>query len=80
MTTQTVKGGNTEEFYAYEGTKNKSKMIAEMHPDVAKVTWRFGRWHHYVDYSPFKKTPLIKKKGLEIPEGVNEYGLVKVAK
>jgi hypothetical protein len=26
-----------------------------MHPDVAKVVWRYGRWHHYVEYYVFKK-------------------------
>ena len=74
-TTQTVKGGNTEEFYAYEGTMNKSRMLAEMHPDVARVAWRFGRWHHYVDYSPFKKTKLIKKSDVKNLKSVDNYGL-----
>jgi hypothetical protein len=69
--TQTVKGGNTEEFYHKEGTLdkstwrdgqlnatgtvNKSQMLVDMHPDVAKVVWRYGRWHHYVDYTIFQK-------------------------
>ena len=75
-----MKGGNTEEFYAYEGTMNKSRMLAEMHPDVARVTWRYGRWHHYVDYSPFKKTKLIKKDNAKIQNGNNEYGLIKVTR
>ena len=44
--TQTVKGGNTDEFYAKEGTKNKSKMLVDMHPDVARETFRFGRDLH----------------------------------
>lgn len=78
MTTQTVKGGNTEEFYAYEGTVNKTKMLVEMHPDVTKVVWKYGRWHHYVDYSSYKKTPLIRKQGLAISKGINNYGLKKV--
>jgi hypothetical protein len=77
-TTQTIKGGNTEEFYSYEGTMNKSKMLAEMHPDVARVMWRYGRWHHYVDYSGFKRNKLIRKKDVVIPAGNNEYGLEKV--
>lgn len=76
--TQVDKGGNTEEFYAYEGTMNKSKLLAEMHPDVARVVRRFGRWHHYVDYSGFKKNKLIRKSGLDIPKGNCEYGLRKV--
>ena len=69
--TQTVKGGNTAEFYHAEGvldkeqwrdgmlnptgTINKSQMLVDMHPDVAKTVWRYGRWHHYVDYLPFQK-------------------------
>lgn len=54
-TTQKIGGGNTEMFYSKEGTMPKSKMLEDMHPDVAKVVWRFNRWHHYVDYSGFKQ-------------------------
>jgi hypothetical protein len=79
-TTQTIKGGNTEAFYAFEGTMNKSKMLAEMHPDVARVQWRYGRWHHFVDYTPFKKTKLILKDGIDIDNLKNENKLRKVKK
>lgn len=75
ITTQVVKGGNTKEFYAKEGTMEKSKMQVRLHPDVSKLKWRYGRWHHLVDYTPFKNNKLIRKKGLDIPEGINEYGL-----
>ncbi len=85
--TQTVKGGNTEEFYHKEGieknhwidgvnaegTRNKSEMLVRMHPDVARMVWRYKRWHHYVDYSPFKKNELRYKKDITLPEGVNDY-------
>lgn len=54
-TTQAVKGGNTAEFYAKEGTKPKSEMQVKLHPDVSRLVWRFNRWHHYVDYKPFKQ-------------------------
>lgn len=89
--TQTVKGGNTAEFYHKEGTQdknkwrdgklnpegtiNKSQMLVDMHPDVARVVWRYGRWHHYVDYSPFKKNKLKLKENIELPTGVNNYGM-----
>lgn len=89
--TQTVKGGNTAEFYHVEGnlekdkwrnsylnaegTLNKSKMLVDMHPDVATMIFRYGRWHHFVDYTPFVKNRLILKSGLEIPQGINEYGM-----
>lgn len=59
-TTQKVKGGNTEEFYSKEGTYPKSKMLEDMHPDVAKVVWKFNRWHHQVDYSGFNQRLLLK--------------------
>ena len=60
-TTQTVKGGNTDELYK-KGTLEKSQMIVRLHPDVARLTWRFGRIHHYVNYRSFKRNKLIKKK------------------
>jgi len=74
-TTQTVKGGNTKEFYSKEGTKNKSQMLVDMHPDVAKMVWKFNRWHHQVNYKLFKNNKLIKKPGLIIPDKINNYGM-----
>ena len=73
-TTQTMKGGNTDEIYK-DGTLNKSKMLEELHPDVAKVVWKFNRWHHHVDYRSFKNNKLKRKEGLNIPEGINNYGM-----
>jgi len=75
VTTQRMKGGNTDEFYALEGTKAKSQMLADLHPDVAKVVWRFNRWHHHVNYRPFSSNRLIKKKDIVVPEGINNYGM-----
>jgi len=78
VTTQRMKGGNTADFYAQEGTLAKSKMLADMHPDVASVVWRFNRWHHHVDYRPFKVNRLIRKSGLNIPDRINNYGMILV--
>ena len=75
VTTQRMSGGNTEEFYKHEGTLAKSQMIADLHPDVAKVVWKFNRWHHHVDYKPFKKNQLIKKP-IVIDDEINEYGMI----
>ena len=50
-------------------------MQVRLHPDVSKLKWRFGRIHHYVDYSGFKKNKLIKKSGIIIPSGINNYGM-----
>ena len=70
-----MSGGNTEEFYEHEGTKPKSQMIQKLHPDVAKVVWRFNRWHHEVNYRPFKRNKLIYVSGFKMPVGVDNYGM-----
>jgi len=76
-TTMTLKGGNTEELYLIEdGRKKMAQALVDLHPDVAKVAWRFNRWQHVVDYSSFKKNKLVKKEGLIIPDVVNNYGMV----
>lgn len=75
VTTQRMKGGNTDEFYALEGTKAKSQMLADLHPDVAKVVWRFNRWHHQVDYKPFSKNRLIKRDDVVASKKINNYGM-----
>lgn len=73
--TQTVKGGNSKEFYDEDGTYNKSKMLEDMHPDVAKVIKQYNRWHHHVNYKPFNANLLEFKDGLEIEDVVNDYGM-----
>jgi len=74
-TTMRAKGGNTDELYQGEGRKIMAESLAEQHPDVATVTWKFGRWHHQVDYRRFKTNKLKKKSNLDIPKGVNNYGM-----
>lgn len=78
VTTQRMSGGNTKDFYDVEGTKSKSEILERMHPDVAKVVWRFNRWHHHVNYKPFKGNRLIRKQGLITPTGINNYRMVLV--
>jgi hypothetical protein len=67
--TQLTPGGNTSEFYEKEGTLAKSLMLARLHPDVARVTRKFGRVHHAVDYRPFKAMPLHRREDAEVPDG-----------
>jgi len=74
--TQVLKGGNTDAFYAKEGTIPKSQMQVKLHPDVSKLTWRYGRWHHHVNYNKFKReNKLVLKDNIQIKEGKNNYGL-----
>jgi len=50
--------------------------LCKAHPDVVRVVWKFNRWHHQVDYRPFKNNRLRLKPDVVIPEGVNNYGMV----
>lgn len=76
VTTQRMKGGNTEEVY---GDTDKRREFAEslqgQHPDVVEVVWKFNRWHHQVNYKPFKSNLLELKEGLDIQEGIDNYGM-----
>lgn len=74
LTTQSVRGGNTQEFYDREGTLAKSQMQVALHPDISRLVKRWGRVHHYVDYSGFTHR-LRRKPGLVVPEGPDEFGL-----
>ena len=76
MSTLTMKGGNTDSIYIRDGVFKKAEMIAKLHPDIARMTHRFKRVHHYVNYSVFKKNVLIRKKGIKLDRKSNEHGMV----
>ena len=75
LQTQIVSGGNTKDFYETEGTKPKSNMQVNLHPDVSKEVIRFGRPHNYVDYSSFKKNKLKRKDNNKVYNKVDNYGM-----
>lgn len=74
--TMTMKGGNTDELYKDDGRLKMAQSLADQHPGLVKIIWRWGRWQHYIDYSVFHKNKLILKKGTVVPSGINEYGMV----
>jgi hypothetical protein len=76
VTTQRMRGGNTDEFYRHEGTLAKSVMLQLMHLGVARCVWKVGRWHHQVDYRPFRQNQLKLRLGVSLRVGVNNYGMV----
>jgi len=73
--TMRMSGGNTDDLYAGEGRKLMAESLAEQHPDIVKVVWRFNRWHHHVDYRPFKNNRLIRNPEVRVPLGINNYGM-----
>lgn len=80
VATMQVKGGNTDELYRrdekFDGRLEMARSLQRQHPDVVKITRKWGRWQHQVDYRPFKGNKLIRRPGVEIPKGVDNYGMV----
>jgi len=77
-TTMSVKGGNTDEVYIDGDNRLKfAESLKEQHPRFVKVTKKFGRFHHHVDYSLFKKNKLIRVPNYNeiVNSGINNYGM-----
>lgn len=75
QTTMTMKGGNTDELYRDDGRLKMAQSLKDQHPDIVKVTRKWGRWQHHVDYSGFRKNALILNPEASIPEGTDNYGM-----
>lgn len=75
--TMQMKGGNTDVLYN-QGDERKefAESLQRQHPDLVKVVRRYNRWHHEVNYEPFKKNKLIRKEGLIIKDGIDNYGMI----
>ena len=78
--TMTMEGGNTDELYKqdsdFDGRLEMARSLQKQHPDITKITRKWGRWQHHVDYKPFKRNRLVRRKGATIPDGVDNYGMV----
>ena len=73
--TQTQKGGNRDIYDQTDDRKEFVQSLIDQHPDVVKLTRKFNRYHHQVNYKPFAKNLLKLKDGLEIEDKINNYGL-----
>jgi len=75
-TTMIMKGGNTDSIYnTGDNRREFAESLQKQHPDIVEVVWKFDRWHHQVNYTPFKKNKLIKIDGLVIKNGIDNYGM-----
>lgn len=73
--TMTMRGGNSDELYVDDGRLQMAQSLVDQHPDVASVSWKWGRYQHYVDYSPFRGNKLIRRPGVVSSMTPNNYGL-----
>jgi len=76
MTTMTMKGGNTAELYKGDGRLRMARSLERVWPGVVETKRRFRRPQHVIKGSwRYFDTPLKRKPGIEVEEGVNEFGL-----
>jgi len=78
MHTMSVNGGNTPIYTTGDSREKFVDSLVEQHPDVTSKVWRYGRWHHDVDYRRFKfNNPKLKEKfKLRLGEKtINNYGM-----
>lgn len=75
-TTMKMKGGNTDELYAGDGRLDMAQSLVDQHPDIVKVSWKWGRFQHHVDYRQFKKNKLNLKDNIIVPDQTNNFGMV----
>lgn len=73
--TMVIKGGMTDLYNKTNRRYEFAKELVDKHPDVCRMIKRYGRWHHWVNYKPFQNNRLIKRKDIEIPKGINNYGM-----
>ena len=75
VTTMRMKGGNTGEVYGDTDNRREfAESLRDQHPDVVRVVTKFGRYHHQVNYKPFKVNKLIRVDNKEYDK-VDNYGM-----
>ena len=52
-----------------------AQSVQEQHPDVTKITRKWHRWQHHVDYRPFATNRLALRSDAQIPTGGDDFGL-----
>lgn len=51
-----------------------AESLRAQHPDCVRVSWKWDRWQHEVDYRAFKGNQLILREGVTIGDGA-EYAM-----
>lgn len=74
QTTMTVQGGMTDYYKATDRRLDFVKELQRAHPDVVRLTEKWGRYHHQVDYSSFAQS-LKRKSDIVVPQEINNFGM-----
>lgn len=70
-----VDAENPQDGRLLDGRWRMAAELAAKHPDVTRITHKWGRWQHQVDYSAFERNSLRLRPGAEYPRGLYEYGM-----
>jgi hypothetical protein len=76
--TMSQKGGNTDTIYNKGDNRLEfAESLAKQHPDCVRVTKKFGRWHHQVNYKPFRYNTLKRVDNYNeiVKKGINNYDM-----
>jgi len=82
-TSHKMKGGNQDELYkgnAFDKKVKKARQLEEVWPEYAKVTYRFDRPHHFVDWKKHFKHPLIRRTDIDWEAIKNKSYKIKLRK
>tara|TARA_R110000765_G_scaffold18607_1_gene49552 strand:+ start:1806 stop:2717 length:912 start_codon:yes stop_codon:yes gene_type:complete len=79
-TTLTMKGGNSDELYVQDDEKDGRLLMAQslvdQHPDIVRVSWKWNRFQHHVDYTGFKRNKLkLKPDIFGFKDKVDNFGM-----
>jgi len=76
VSTMIMKGGNTDTIYNTKDERLEfAKSLEKKHPDCVKTIRRYNRWHHSINFNAFKKNKLKLKKGIQLKNEINDYGM-----
>ena len=64
-----------------DGRWRMAAELAEKHRDVTRISHKWNRWQHHVDYSRWTRVGrtgnrLRLREGAEVPAGTNDFGMV----
>lgn len=68
-------GGNKSIYDETNNRKEFTESLIQQHPDVVKMTEKFGRFHHHVNYKPFKNNKMILKENVCYVDENTDYDM-----
>lgn len=75
VATMQIKGGMTDYYVKTRKRLEFARELQNAHPDVVRIVWKFNRWHHEVNYLPFRGNKLVRDPDYQLPDGPPDYNM-----